>query len=412
VDFGKRRISVFDPEGRYLFAFNKVEDGDATQLRNPVHLQVKGDEVWVTDRRLRGIYIFGLDGSFKRRFAPANEEDVAWTPLALAFDDAGRLRVTEVGDTDQHQLLYFSSDESRTAAVGRTRQVTNVEEEPGAFFFPNGLAVAKDGRVYVADGDNRRVQVFDDKGVFRRFVDTSGVPRGLAIDERERLYVVDALAHTIDVFTLDGERMTQFGTRGFGPGQFNFPNDVALDARGRIYISDRENNQVQVWGWPATVVPATVVPTEPWQWALCLTPLLLLPLLLLLRKRTYVLTPQFVEALNEIDRLDVLKRRRTRYVAPVEDRGVYEGRVLGEDSLVKLIRFEKHSDSDVAALKDKLRCTDEQAIYLTLGERARALMSEDVELRRLGIVAQVRVLDVAEFLEDVGEKAAAATETS
>ena len=72
VDFGKRRVSVFDRSGRYLFSFKKVDGGD---LGNPVHLQVQGNEVWVTDRRLRGIYVFDLDGKFKRRFEPKNEKD-------------------------------------------------------------------------------------------------------------------------------------------------------------------------------------------------------------------------------------------------------------------------------------------------------------------------------------------------
>ena len=94
------------------------------------------------------------------------------------------------------------------------------------------------------------------KGEFQSFIDTSGVPRGIAIDAEERLYVADALAHTIDVYDLKGRSLTQFGSRGFGPGQFNYPNDIALDKGGRIYITDRENNQVQVWGWPVAQLAA------------------------------------------------------------------------------------------------------------------------------------------------------------
>jgi DNA-binding beta-propeller fold protein YncE len=401
VDFGKSRVSVFTSNGRFLFAFDKTADG---QLKNPVHLQVLGDEVWVTDRRNRALYVFGLDGTFKRQFVPKNEEEFRWTPLALAFDDEGRLHATDVGKTDEHRVIYFSEDGSRTVTFGRTVQVEDVQAEPGGFFFPNGLAVADDGRVFVADGDNRRVQVFDEKGEFERFIDTSGVPRGLAIDEEQRLYVVDALAHTVDVYNLDGERLTQFGVRGFGPGQFNFPNDVALDSRQRIYITDRENNQVQVWGWPALTVPRAAVPQEAWQWALCLLPLLLLPLLLLLRKRRYVLTPDFVGVLVEAGRADVLRSRRLRFVAPREDRAFYEGKVVEDVDFRHIVHFEEYSPSDVAALQDRLRCTESQAIYLTMAERARALLTEDIELRRLGIVAQVRVLDVNEFLEDVGSR--------
>jgi hypothetical protein len=34
-----------------------------------------------------------------------------------------------------------------------------------------------------------------------------------------------------------------------GDGQFNYPNDIALDASGRLYIADRENNRIQVWSY-------------------------------------------------------------------------------------------------------------------------------------------------------------------
>ncbi len=397
VDFGKRRISVFTRQGRFLNSFNETAEGT---LRNPVHLQVKGEEVWVTDRRLRGIYIFGLDGEFKRRFEPLNEPDFDWTPLALAFDSQGALRATDVGQTDKHQVVYFSAEGSRTATFGKTKQVTQLNEAPGEFFFPNGLAVASDGRVFVADGDNRRVQVFDSKGTFKKVIDTSGVPRGLEIDAQKRFYVVDALAHQIDVFDLEGKRQVSFGERGFGPGQFNYPNDIATDARGRIYISDRENNQVQVWSWPALVVPSNVVPTATWQWWLCLTPLLFLPLLLLLRRRRYIVTPAFIGELVDEGRADLLNKR-VRYVAPEIDRAAYEGKVVDGITLEHVIHFDEYSPSDVAAMRDKLLCTETEAIYLTMADRSRALLTTDIELRRLGIVAQIRVLNVEEFVNEL-----------
>lgn len=402
VDFGRRRISVFSPEGTFLFAFNETDEG---VLGNPVHLQIINNEVWVTDRRLRGLYVFNLDGSFNREFLPNEDEEFVWAPLALAFDSEGLLRATDVDDILKHRLLYFSEDGSVTASVGESQQITDVNDGLGNFFFPNGLAVAEDGRVYVADGNNRRVQIFDQAGEYEKLIDTRGTPRGLAIDELERLYVADALTHTIDVYDLEGKRLSGFGERGFGPGQFNFPNDVALDARGRIYITDRENHQVQVWGWPAVIIVPDVVPTEGWSRGLCLLPLLLLPLLFLLRRRRYVITPEFVTALVDVGRADLLEKRRIRFIAPEGDKEIYAGREIEGLVLTKVIHFEHFSTTDVAAMRDKLRCTEREAIYVTMAERARALLSEEVELRRLGIVAQVRVLDVQEFMEDISAKA-------
>ena len=72
VDFGNKRVSVFTYTGNYLFSFNAV--GRGKTLGNPVHLAIKGNEVWVTDRRLRSISVFDLEGKFLRTFEPQERE--------------------------------------------------------------------------------------------------------------------------------------------------------------------------------------------------------------------------------------------------------------------------------------------------------------------------------------------------
>lgn len=395
VDFGKRRISAYDKGGRYLFSFNKAAGGEV--LGSPVHLWVQDDEVWVTDRRKRVISVFDLDGRFKRTFEPKGEK-LDWTPLALALDGEGQLRVTDVGNTSRHRVLYFSADGSRTATFGRTAQARTADSDPAGFLFPNGIAVAGDGRVYISDGDNRRVQVFSAQGEFKGFVDTSGVPRGIAIDDEERLYVADALAHTVDVYDLAGKRLTRFGGQGFGPGQFNYPNDIAIGPDGRIYVTDRENDQVQVWGWPEAELPKIAAPTDALGWTACLSPLLLLPFLLLLRKIRYVVTPQFLEVLIAGGYADaVVGNRRIRLVAPLVLREEYEA-TIDSSELDRLVEFEVHSESDERELMHRLEVTSDEAVMIVMAKRVRGLGVEEPELRRAAVLAGVPVLDVEAFV--------------
>ncbi len=360
VDFGNKRVSIFTNQGRFLSSFNTV--GEGAKLSNPVHLAIKGNEVWVTDRRLRSISVFDLEGKFLRTFEPKNEK-LNWTPLALGFDNDGALRVTDVGNTKEHRVLYFSAEGSRTAMFGKTAQINQPGEEPGSFLFPNGVAVDAKNNVYISDGDNRRIQAFTPTGAFKNFVNVSGVPRGIAIDKKQRLYVVDALANDVGVYALDGKTITQFGSRGFGPGQFNYPNDVALDQQGRIYVTDRENNQVQVWGWPVAALPAIPLPKNPLYWLACLLPLLLLPLLLLRRKIRIIVTPDFIDGLIEANEIAaVAGKSRIRLIAPIGDEPLYEGRIVEEVTLAELITFEEYSDSDVRSLIDKLQVTERQGV--------------------------------------------------
>ena len=396
VDAGKRRVSVFTPAGRFLFSFNKTDKG---VLRAPVNVAVKGDQVWVTDRRFRKIYIYSLEGKFLRAFEAKNEPKFSWGPLAIAFDKAGALRATDVGATDRHRVVFFSADGSRTVTFGKTAQVNSSLESPSQFFFPSGIAVADNGDIYVADSNNRRVQVFTPTGELVRIINTSGIPRGLAIGSK-RLFVVDALAHVVDIYDLKGKELVQFGSKGFGPGQFNYPSEVALDARGRIYVSDRENNQVQVWGWPVAAPPAITTPSTPWGWGLCLIPLLLLLLPFFMRKVRVVVTPDFVDALVEAQVIEeVASKRKLRLMCPESDHALYAGKMIGDVDLGTLIEPEAFSESDVRAMREKLEVGEREAILLALGDRARGLCTQDADLRRLARLAEIATYDAEQFIE-------------
>lgn len=401
VDTVRRRVSVYTKAGRYLFSFKKTDGGE---LGVPAYLWVTDDEVWVTDRGLKtaGVYVFDLDGKFKRVFNPKNEQ-IKWAPLGIAFD-GDELRLTDAGDAAAHRLMYFSADESRTITIGKTFQTTDLEQAPGGFMFPNGIAIDSKSNVYVADSDNRRVQVFTEDGEFIRFIDTSGVPRGLCIDEEDRLYVVDVLAHTVDIYSTKGVHLTKFGSRGFGPGQFNYPYDVALDDDGRIYVSDQRNDQIQVWGWPKARIPLPPRPTTTagWlAWAAGILPFLLFPpLFLLMRKTLIVVTPDFIaalEAMGEVERTS--KRRRLRLIAPIDDLPVYEGRTVEGVDLTRLIDLRRYSESDAKALADKYGFDTRTSVLLSMAERAKGIATQDMGMRRAAADAGLRSYDAEEFVK-------------
>lgn len=399
VDFARRRVSVFTNNGGYLFSFDSLQDG--SKLGNPVQIHIAGDEVWVSDRRLRTIEVFDLDGEHLRTFDPGDEEDFDWSPMAMQTDADGGVWVTDVGGTTRHRLHYFSEEGSRSLTIGRTVQADSLEDSPEGFFFPTGVALSADGRVYVSDGNNRWLQVFNTSGEFQAFVDTSGIPRGIAIDEENRIYVVDAAAHNVEVYDLEGTRITGFGGRGIGAGQFNYPNYVALDDRPKIYVSDRENDQVQVWGWPTAEPPLPPLAPggSPLWWSLCAVPPLLLLPLLLLRRRRVVVTPDFMEVLIAAEYVEaVSKKRRLRLVAPVEDRPVYAGRTEQGVELEKLIAFEEYSESDAQVFVERFGASVRDAMLLSMAERAKALATEDLELRALATSADVRAVNVGEFM--------------
>ncbi len=120
----------------------------------------------------------------------------------------------------------------------------------GRLTLPMAVAVSKDGIVYVADAQSARVFGYDAEGTLKISIGKTGEfrnPVGLAINEQlGRLYVVDSKEHRVDVFTLKGKPLFQFGKKGGEDGEFFFPSNIAIDARnGNLYVVDTQNFRVQ-----------------------------------------------------------------------------------------------------------------------------------------------------------------------
>jgi len=157
-------------------------------------------------------------------------------PFGITLDDLGNLCLT---DTGANAVCYF---DNATKRWHRWEQV-------GGVYFASPVAIAKKGDlIMVADSSNPpAIIAFNTDGKFL-FQITEEVTRasGLAISG-ERLLVADAGMHCISIFDLHGKFLNRFGTRGSGPGQFNYPTHVAADSRGNIYVTDSMNSRIQVF---------------------------------------------------------------------------------------------------------------------------------------------------------------------
>ena len=398
-------VRVYTVDGDYLYSISEIADGERTALVTPTYLEINSkDELFVSDRRHRTIYVFTLDGDYLRKVEPADPEEARlWSPLGLGFDEEDNLYVTDVGRTDLHQIIIFDEDGNEILRFGQFGEAVEMSDIAGSLFYPNDVIPFGDS-ILVSDSNNRRIQLFDENGAFEGIMRTSGTPRGMDIDDEGRLYVADALAHAVDIYTPGAERIIGFGTQGIGPGQFRFTNDLSIDRRGRIYVTDRLNHQIQVWEWPPVVIPGVPgAPETPAQWALCLAPLLLLPLLLLLRRRKFAVTEDFLIAMAAEDLLEqAASSRRWKWIVPAEHAEKYRGRELGGVELESMLTFEQHSESDVTDLMNRIGVEREAALILTMGQRTKSLCTEDpglaVAARALGVDAYDAELFAEKFL--------------
>jgi DNA-binding beta-propeller fold protein YncE len=124
----------------------------------------------------------------------------------------------------------------------------------GQLRFPVGIDLDDAGTVYVADAGNHRVQIFSPQGDFMAKIDLPpgknkpADPTDVAVDDvRKRCYVVDNDNHRILVYDLTSLKLIEaYGTPGSEKRSFNYPFLIALDKDNYLYVVEVINTRVQV----------------------------------------------------------------------------------------------------------------------------------------------------------------------
>ncbi len=116
---------------------------------------------------------------------------------------------------------------------------------PGELSYPRAAVISRDQLLYVVDKAGR-VQCFTLDGRYLREWRMpewqAGKPTGLGTGPDGRIYVADTHYARVMIFEPDGRLVGQFGRRGYGPGEFIMPTDVAVDAVGNLYVSEYGGN--------------------------------------------------------------------------------------------------------------------------------------------------------------------------
>ena len=121
----------------------------------------------------------------------------------------------------------------------------------GEFNLPHSVCTDSAGRVYVADRESHRVQIFDAQGSFLAQWNNMHRPCGLCIKD-DVVYVGQLPSHLqvnaaypnigacVSIHDLDGRQLARIGDThaGLGPGQYTAPHGIAVDSHGDIYVAE------------------------------------------------------------------------------------------------------------------------------------------------------------------------------
>lgn len=115
----------------------------------------------------------------------------------------------------------------------------------GEFSSPIGIAVGPRDEVFVAEFNADRVQRFTSQGKFLGQFPVLKRPGGIAVDARGRCYVSSMTEHRIGVYETSGRPVTEWGgKKGAADNEFDQPGGVVLGPDGAVWVADQGNHRV------------------------------------------------------------------------------------------------------------------------------------------------------------------------
>jgi sugar lactone lactonase YvrE len=221
------------------------------------------DEVFVTDFKNARVQKFRANGEFVSSFP------VAPFPGGIALDADGNIYTAHFGippsrydKPRQRDMIAVHSPSGELL-----RQWGRFGDGDGEFNLPGGIAISSDGRVYVADSCNRRIQVFDRQGKFLAKWGSKGARTGefggnahpkaffagpifVALDRKGDLFTTEAgTMCRVQKFTSTGKFLLTWGDNKDVPGKFGGyftgfgnkvmqgPTGICADAQGRLWVN-------------------------------------------------------------------------------------------------------------------------------------------------------------------------------
>jgi DNA-binding beta-propeller fold protein YncE len=232
---GEHPILILDSQGKLLRSFG---DGLFTSAHG---LRIDSDDnIWVTDNANHTVIKFSPDGVPLLKLGEKNVagEDATHfnKPADIAFAANGDFYIAD--GYGNSRVVKFNKAGEFLKTWGKKGA------GPGEFNLPHAVQVDAEGRVYVADRENNRLQVFDAEGKFLRQL-PGFAPFGLFITPDQYLFVADGRANKVLKMSLDGKILTSWGATGPEPGNFQLPHGLTVAKGGAVYVTEITGKRIQ-----------------------------------------------------------------------------------------------------------------------------------------------------------------------
>jgi DNA-binding beta-propeller fold protein YncE len=246
---------VYNRDGGFLYAIGKTG-----QFEQPVAVAVNEalKRIYIIDRKKHNIQVFKMS----EEPALPDQARGAGAPVTNGVEPSEPLTEPPVKGArapDEKGAGEFLFEFGKRGT------------EEGEFNVPTHLFIDREGKIYVTDTLNFRVQTFDPDGRFLSKFGAVGTafghfskPKGIAVDGEGHIYVVDAAFNNVQIFDAEGRLLLFFGEFGYRPGQFWLPAGMDIDEQNRIYVADQYNHRINIYQYiyqPEPASPTTSAPS-------------------------------------------------------------------------------------------------------------------------------------------------------
>jgi NHL repeat len=236
-----------------------VSRGPHKILMNPYDPQ---KHLWIVDDDMHEINVFTNDGTLVKtmgaRGVPGRGPnhfnrvtDIAWLPEGTFFvaDGYAGVRVAKY-DKDGKFLFDWGKTPDNPDKPG-----------PNEFFSVHSIGISRDRRIFVADREHHRMQVFDEHGKFLDMWPTGHNSSVLAhiVTEDDHVWVADWTTDRLVKYDLNGRYILDIGGPGALPGQFDGVHQIHVDQEGNLYVTEVSNDRSQKFRPRPDADPAQLV---------------------------------------------------------------------------------------------------------------------------------------------------------
>jgi DNA-binding beta-propeller fold protein YncE len=264
-DTQNNRVQVFSSTGAFIAEWGGPgsEPGNLVSPQG-IALDSAGN-VYVVDQNNERIEKFTSSGVFLTQWGtPGSDNGQFSLATGVGVDSAGNVLVVDRGNNRIQEFDSSGNYEGQWGGIGTG---------PGQFSNPFGIAADSTGSVYVADSGNDRIDEFAPADTITPSVTPTATltplpaaqlsesyvaqwgnggngelnqAQGVASDSLGNVYVIDSGDSRVQKFDPSGDFVTQWGSYGSGPGQFESPSAIIADSSGNIYTLEAMSGQQRV----------------------------------------------------------------------------------------------------------------------------------------------------------------------